>query len=152
LSIPIKGGRSHNQAYADVEIDNSQNWQNTHWHSIRSAYGRSPYFEHYSIYFEKFYKNEWQRLFEFNFELLKTVNKLLKIDTKILFTEEFEKENLKIFDCRSMLSPKKAKDKSASFYEITPYLQVFNDRFAFEPRLSILDLLFNEGPNATSYL
>lgn len=155
LSIPIKGGRNHNQLYKNVKIDNTQNWQNVHWQAIKSAYGRAPFFEHYSIYFEKFYKKNWENLFDLNLALFKLCTKLLKIDTNYNLTNSFSKEledNNVITDFRSKLSPKISKDLSAEIYESKPYLQVFSDRFPFEERLSIIDLIFNEGPNAKSIL
>ncbi|MEX0812618.1 MAG: WbqC family protein [Chitinophagales bacterium] len=152
LSIPVKGGRSHSQAYRQTKIDYTQDWQRNHWNSIRAAYGRSPYFEHYSPYFEKFYDTQHQSLFDFNLSLLETTLKLLKTEVDFSLTNNFEKTVPGIEDWRSCIHPNPEKDKSSEVLSSKPYLQVFSDRHSFQSNLSILDLLFNEGPNAESIL
>lgn len=153
LSIPVKGGRSKNQPYASLSIDNTQNWKRIHWNSICSAYGRSPYFEHYRPYFEKHYAEKWESLYAFNLALLELSFNLLKWDKEISFTHVFEKKSSQNhLDLRDFIDSNKNMTDSAKGTEKIKYLQVFNDRFAFEENLSILDLLFNEGPNADSFL
>lgn len=153
LSIPIEGGRSHKQIFRDVKIDNGQKWQHEHWNSIRAAYGRSPYFEHYAPELECFYEKEWTFLLDYNRDLLDVLLQYLEIDLEFEFTTQFEKATSdEIADYRSVIHPNPRKDLSTDFYKPQSYLQVFSDRFEFQPNLSILDLIFNEGPNANSYL
>lgn len=152
LSIPVEGGRNHNQAYRETKIDYSQDWQRNHWNSIRAAYGRSPYFEHYEHYFEKFYRNHWVHLFDFNFELLKITLKLLNINCDIRLTDEFEKTPVLFQDYRNTNHPNPKKNQSKDFFEANEYIQVFGEKNGFQKNLSIIDLLFNEGPGAAIYL
>lgn len=142
ISIPIKGGRDHHQLYKAVRIDNTKPWQKTHWQSMQSAYGSSPYFEFYFERIQPFYEKEYDLLFDFNYELLKAVLKVLKTEKEIAFTTEFEKEVVGIIDLR----------KNKTTQTTTRYNQPFEERHGFIENLCALDLIFNLGPQAGSYL
>ncbi|MFT4644454.1 MAG: hypothetical protein ACI8ZX_000857 [Planctomycetota bacterium] len=149
LSVQIKNGRAKKQLYKNVKIAYEHRWHHIHWQTLTSNYRSSPYFEFYEDYFEPFFKTEYESLFEFNFELFKVLNKLLNLDIKYSLTKEFKKtpaEN--IDDFRSYFIPK---NKSIEFNN-KEYIQVFSSKIGFFPNLSILDLLFCEGPNAISFL
>jgi len=146
LTVPVKGGNKKTPVTA-LEIDYEQKWVNTHWRTIRSAYGNSPYFEFYADYFEAIYEKEPRYLFELNREFLALYFKFLKITKPLGFTERYEeKYGPNILDLRSQIHPKKAPDSLT----IKSYNQVFGKQFA--PNLSILDLLFNQGPEAAQFL
>lgn len=147
LSIPIqKTGTSHSKI-KDVKINYADRWQKIHWKSFESAYRRSPYFEFYEHKFEKYFNNQKHTfLFDYNLDIFTTVLELLDLSQTINFTEEFIKEPANTFDLRNK-DPKKNKELSYS-----RYIQVFEDKAGFIPNLSIVDLLFNEGPNSKSYL
>lgn len=145
LSIPIIKGNSKT-IIKDLKIDNSQNWNNEHWRSIISAYGKAPFFEYFSSYFEPIFKKPSTFLVDFNHTLLTVCRDLLGMTFNIETTldYEFEQPN-EVLDLRSVLSPKTSYAKR-SFYEPNQYIQVFGKDFV--PNLSIIDLLMNEGPNA----
>ena len=146
LTVPVKGGNKKTPVTA-LEIDYEQKWMNNHWRTIRSAYGNSPYFEFYADYFEAIYEKEPRYLFELNREFLALYFKFLKITKPLGFTERYEeKYGPNILDLRSQIHPKKAPDSLT----IKSYNQVFGKQFA--PNLSILDLLFNQGPEAAQFL
>ena len=146
LTVPVKGGNKKTPVTA-LEIDYEQKWVNTHWRTISSAYGNSPYFEFYADYFEAIYEKEPRYLFELNREFLALYFKFLKITKPLGFTERYEeKYGPNILDLRSQIHPKKAPDSLT----IKSYNQVFGKQFA--PNLSILDLLFNQGPEAAQFL
>jgi len=146
LSIPVKGGRDHHQKLAIVKISNQNNWQAQHWQSIVSAYGSAPFFEHYEHHFKGFYEKEIDSLFEFNFSLLKLLLKLLKVNTELTFTELYERNSEGIVDKRNSFS---LKNKEVNH---PTYIQVFEPKNGFISNMSVLDLLFNCGPEAKGYL
>ena len=146
LTVPVKGGNKKT-LITELEIDYEQKWVNAHWRTIKSAYGNSPYFEFYADYFEAIYKKQPRFLFELNREFLGLYFKFLKITKPLRLTERYEeKYDEQVLDLRSQIHPKKAPDNLT----IKSYNQVFGKQFA--PDLSILDLLFNQGPEAALYL
>lgn len=148
LIIPLdkRGDRTF---VKDLRIDNNQLWQKLHWKSIESAYRSSPYFEYYEHEFIPFYKKEFKYLIDYNLQLQERVLNLLEISVDLNFTESYQKEIESFIDYRSILNPK---SKDHTSFSPTSYMQVFEPKHGFIPNLSIIDLLFNEGPNAESFL
>jgi len=149
LSIPLVGSQKKIKI-DEIKIDHNQKWTNRHWRAINAAYGKAPFFEYYEHYIRaEIYANR-QTLFEINLNLLTLCLKFLQIETPILFTSTYEKMPIEpIIDLRSAIHPKKEFTSSHSFVYI-PYQQVFGSSFV--QGLSILDLLFSEGPNAGSII
>jgi hypothetical protein len=149
LSIPLQNGRDHKALYTSLQTENRQRWKAIHWHSILSAYKHAPYFEHYAPHFEKLYLHtETHSLFQWNWQLFETTAKILKIPAAIRFSETFEKEVAPtIDDARNLFQPEKEPE-----IIFPKYIQVFSERHGFEADLSILDLIFNLGTEAKSYL
>ncbi|MDQ3110496.1 MAG: WbqC family protein [Bacteroidota bacterium] len=144
LIIPVHA-RNH-MAMHEVEINYEEDWQRQHWQSIRSAYGNAPFFEYYADYFSPFYeKKNWIKLVDYNAELVQLTLKLLKLQKKIVFTEEYLKSSEGTIDFRSLISPKTDVKEDVSF-KPQRYVQVFEERHGFIPTVSILDLLCCEGP------
>ncbi len=149
LIIPLER-RGIRTPVGQVKIDYSQNWQKLHWKSLESAYRSSPYFEYYEHDFHEFYhKQEFELLADFNSAIQTKILRLLDIEVEILNTESYKSSMDGVKDFRQLIHPKKTLDES---YPKETYMQVFEDRNGFIPNLSILDLLFNEGPNAVSFL
>ncbi len=149
LTIPVKNGNSK-VLMKDVEIDYNQKWVNEHWRSINSAYGKAPYFEFFGIYFEKLYAQKPRLLLDFNQQLLTLCLKLMKWDKKLTSTENYQPIQPEGFlDLRSVVHPK-THWQNNSIYKAHAYNQVFGKDF--ESNLSIIDLLFCEGPNAKNIL
>lgn len=144
LSIPVLGGRDHHQKYAETKIASGNHWQKNHWQSIQSAYGSAPFFEFYEEQLKKFYETEFEFLFEFNAEVLKTLLKILKAEKEFDFTKDFEKEISGVEDLRS--------EKKQNEVLLPRYYQIFEERNGFISNLSIIDLIFHLGPQAKSYL
>ena len=149
LSIQIKKGKNKKRLYQDVEITFDHRWNHIHWYALMSNYRSSPYFEFYEDILEPYFTKEYSSLFEFNIELFELVNKLLSLNIKHSLTKEFHKEVAEdTEDCRSYFMPNKAFETE----EFKEYIQVFSSKVGFFPNLSILDLLFCEGPNAINFL
>ncbi len=145
LSIPLIN-EHEKTLITEKKISYKENWQHQHWRSIKSAYANSPYFIYYSDELILFYEKKYDFLFDYNTELLQAVLKLLKIKIELKFTEIFEKqvEN----DFRNSISPK----ENVAIKNFKTYTQVFSDKHGFKPNLSIIDLLFNVGPEAGEFL
>ena len=153
LSIPLEGGKHQQQPIREVRIANDEPWQSQHWTSIQSAYGKSPFFEHYADVFLPFYKKKYTHLWDWNWDLLQQVLPLVSMENEIKLTTQYEKKPpLEILDLRNVISPRNKKtEKDANF--ISPkYAQVFEEKNGFIPNLSILDLLFCTGPEAAIIL
>ncbi|NDK55062.1 WbqC family protein [Pontibacter sp. BT213] len=148
LSVPILKGNSKDKTIiTEIEIDYSQKWYNVHWRTIQAAYGRAPYFEFYSDYIQQVYERQPKYLFDLNFELLKLYLKLLKLNKPLLFTEAYQSEvPTNVLDLRNRIHPKIIPDN----LHVNPYTQVFGKQFV--PELSIIDLLFTQGPASLTYL
>ncbi|MBK8352887.1 MAG: WbqC family protein [Saprospirales bacterium] len=148
LSIPLESGKSQHAAMKDVRISYNERWQELHWHSMVSAYSRSPYFDYYEDHLKKFYEQKFELLIDFNFQFMQTIASILKVDLSVKFTEKyFSKDEFFGTDYRSFILPNKKSEINFSSYP-----QVFSDRFPFEADLSILDVLFNKGTTSVEYL
>lgn len=146
LSIPIKHSKE-SFTLENTLIENDFQWQKDHWKSIQSAYKSSPFFEFYEDGLKNLYFNNYNKLSVFNIECIKLVYEWLDISTKSSFTKTFkEKYNTEI-DLRDM-AEKNFDDK----FIVKEYIQVFSPNHGFKNNLSILDLVFNQGPNSISYL
>lgn len=149
LSIPVINGNKE-FPITEARIDYRTSWQRDHWRTIVSAYNSSPYFLYYQDALRPFYEQTFTLLTAFNEELLKTLCRLMQIPCQWTKTTAYARELEP--DLRTLIHPKRQQEADYPFRLKDPYPQVFSDRFGFTPNLSILDLLFNEGPNALSYL
>lgn len=146
LSIPIESLGGAKCLVRDIYIAEHGNWQHLHWNALVSAYNSTPFFEYYRDYFEPFYERKYKYLFDFNEQLREMICHLLDIDTSNThYTKEYMVEPAdNIQDYRTLISPKLSLDLDNHFCA-EPYYQVFDNRFGFQPNLSIVDLLFNMG-------
>ncbi len=153
LSIPLKGGKNQQQNIRAVKISYETSWASEHWTSIRSAYGSSPFFEHYGPELALFYQKKYDSLFDFNEALLKWILKKLKMNVDINVTTAYEHRlNGNTEDWRNAISPKAQKRREDPHFKAKYYPQVFEAKHGFLPNLSILDLLFCAGPGAVLVL
>ncbi|MCW3123216.1 MAG: WbqC-like family protein [Flavipsychrobacter sp.] len=140
LSIPLVNGRNQHIPVSDVQVHNGDRWQTQHWRTLVSVYNRSPYFEHFAPTLQQLYETEFTHLTAFNKASMLWVIKQLKIKAELQDTTVYVKEYpQEVTDLRSY-----KRDENYSL----KYHQVFEDRIGFLPDLSILDLLFSEGPVA----
>ncbi len=144
LIIPIR--HTGVRVIKDIKISYAEDWQSLHIKSMKSAYQRSPYFEYYEDKFLKLFEKKPEFLVDWNFETLELCKDLLQWDFQYSKTSEYQ-EDFVGKDYRDDFSPKKPMEVS-----LPKYHQVFDDRFEFQPNLSIFDLICNLGPEALSYL
>lgn len=142
LSIPIV--QNHQKMpIKEVQIDYKTAWQRNHWKSITAAYNNSPFFLYYQDFLQPFYEKKIPFLLDYNTELLRVLLKLLKMETTIVFTEEFAEDwGAGILDLRAQIHPKRACNEGVT---LRPYTQTFATEAAALPHLSVLDLLCNAG-------
>ncbi len=137
----------------DIRIDNTLEWQKNHWTSIESAYSASPFFEFFMDDFLPFYNRRYEFLLDFNLELQEMLLRHLEIGTPVSLTEAYHREPPPdTDDYRDAIHPKKRMKKEDPLFGPAFYYQVFREKYGFVPNLSIIDLLFNEGPNAENIL
>jgi hypothetical protein len=146
LSIPIKHNNGKRQLTRDAKIENSFKWQKNHFNSIKTAYQSSPYFEFYEDDIAPFYEEPQKYLLDFLLKTQELTLEMLQTDMQIGHTNEYM-DYAKDTDARSL-----ANAKLKRIFPQIKYKQVFEIKHGFIPHLSILDLLFNEGPNALSLL
>jgi hypothetical protein len=148
LIIPVNRPNGNHTKVKDVEISYFEKWQQLHWRTLNTAYSHSPFFLYYLDALEPLYHKQFKYLYDFNQQLFDLVLSFLKVNPKIKssakYIEEIDKDTI---DLRNSFSPKR---KSTS--QFPPYIQVFDEKHGFIPNLSIIDLLFNEGPAAIDYL
>jgi hypothetical protein len=143
LSVPLQNGRDQKGMIKEVRIDNWDNWQRQHWHTIFSCYGNSPFFEFYREEVETLFRRKFTYLFDLNLEALDWVKKTIKLPGQISLTETFLKTYpAEVDDARNRWLPKNFQQDEKPMR----YIQVFEEKIRFQPNLSILDLLFCEGP------
>lgn len=147
LVIPIRHNKGERQKTKDVRIDRSFRWQRKHYKSLQNSYRSSPYFEFYEEDIAPIYEKQYEFLLDFLFETQEMCFEMLQIDSNYAKTSSYETEYADEMDFRFL-----ADAKSNQNFEYLAYKQVFEIKHGFIPNLSILDLLFNEGPNAISLL
>ena len=174
LSIPVEHtqekGEGSSRLITDIRISNHGNWRHLHWNALMSAYGDSPFFDYYVDDLKPFFEDRWENLFDFNMAITHKMCELLDIHPNIQFTEKYVatssssvssvssvprvasplSPSSNIPDFRASIRPKNPIPDET----FTPqtYYQVYQNKWGFQPNLSILDLLFNMGNESILYL
>ncbi|HNX06488.1 MAG TPA: WbqC family protein [Bacteroidales bacterium] len=146
LSIPLDHCRRPQLPLKDVKINYATPWHHIHWRAITAAYNKSAYFLYYRDDFEKFFVQKYDWLIDFNHEILAVCLKQLRLSKKITYTEKFHNAYA-TGDLRAKINPRNEPE-----FILAPYTQVFDVKSGFISNLSIIDLLFNCGPDSLEYL
>jgi len=142
LTIPKQRKGSDKTIIKEIQISYKQNWQKEHWNAIVSSYNSSPYFEYYKDELQPFFEKEEMLLIDLNCKLQLVILNILQVEDEIITTTEYlHKGNFS--DLRNYKWNTEKQEK---------YDQVFMEKQGFIPNLSILDLLFNLGPESADYL
>lgn len=144
LTVPIVKPDTPKCPMRDIRISDHGNWRHLHWNALVSAYNSTPFFEYYADDFAPFYEKKYPFLLDFNERLRRLVCELLDLHPDVHYTESYA-EPLE-GDFREAIGPKRTAGDPG--FRAVPYYQVFRGRSGFLPNLSIVDLLFNMGPEA----
>ncbi len=155
LSIPIEHPMCNVQCSTfnvqrikDIRISDHGNWRHLHWNALQSAYGESPFFEYYEDDLRPFFEKRWTFLFDFNETIREKLCELLDISPVVRFTEKYVSDYTS--DYREAINPKHpAPDPD---FQPRRYYQVYEAKHGVLLNLSIVDLLFNMGPESVFYL
>ena len=147
LSVPVYLGSLHKTALKEIRIDYSKRWQQVHLRAIIASYNSSPYFQFYFEEIERMISRKNDFLLDLNMELMQLIIKMLKLKIKLSQTKYFEPIGEDSNDFRYKISP-----KLKSQYGNREYIQVFDTGIGFVQGLSIIDLIFNTGPETNNYL
>jgi len=156
LSIPVANGPRAKGPIRDLKLSFDQPWQMMHWRGISSAYNSSPFFEYYADDLAPFFhEKKWKYLFDFNIDIQSAILKAINLNVTLKPTGEYCLQGEvpeSIDDFRYTIHPKEKIQATDLHFVPIPYMQVFNEKWGFVPNLSILDLLFSEGPQTISHL
>ncbi|MBO7537827.1 MAG: WbqC family protein [Prevotella sp.] len=157
LTVPVE--RDTSQQIRDIRISDHGNWRHLHWNALMSAYGESPFFEYYQDDIRLFFEDRWAYLFDFNEAIREKMCELLDIQPKVTFSSTYHHPaDISLTshllpltsDYREAINPKHPQPDPD--FEPKSYYQVYQQKHGFLPNLSILDLLFNMGPESIFYL
>ena len=151
LTVPIERFEGAHCAMLNIRISDHGSWRHLHWNALQSAYGESPFFEFYADDIRPFFERRWDFLVDFNMETTQKMCELLDIQPHITLTDAYvSAEDVGVTDYRDVIRPKNPLPDDS--FQPRRYYQVYEQKHGFQPNLSILDLLFNEGPEAVLYL
>lgn len=145
LSIPVVKNEN-SRCIRDVAIDYSTAWQREHYQAIKSAYRKSAYYDFYMDDFALFFEKKEKFLLDLNHKIILTCNEIVGIERKFEQTDSFQKSYSATADFRYSINPKTQQQKEDRGFVAQTYYQVFSEKFGFVENLSVLDLIFNEGP------
>lgn len=146
LTIPTEKTAEEKCLMRDIRISDHGNWRHRHWNALEAAYRHTPFFLYYEDDFRPFYEKKHEYLYDFNMELTQLVCDLIGIDIHMEPTIVYGGVQ-PLVDLRECIHPKQSWHTDTAF---TPaeYYQVFKEKHGFIPNMSIVDLLFNMGPES----
>ncbi len=145
LTVPIERYEGRKCLMRDIRISDHGSWRHLHWNALVSSYGESPFFDYYADDIRPFFERRWDFLFDFNLEITHTICSLLDIQPDIEPTGDYLRADaIGADDFRDAIRPKHPLPDGS--FDPRPYYQVYARKNGFMPNLSVLDLLFNEGP------
>ena len=157
LTVPVEHSpltSHHSPLVKELRISDHNQWRRVHWNALQSAYSESPFFEYYADDLHPFFEKKYDFLLDFNENIRQKVCELIDIQPNVEYTSEYtsdiQHQTSNITDFRDIINAKHPQPDAE--FETKPYWQVFQHKHGFLPNLSILDLLFNMGPESIFYL
>ena len=159
LSFPIvHEAGTHKLPISEIKVDYSTPWIQQHKRAIISAYRTSAYFEYYQDELFEILDSRPETLFELNLALIRFFIEKTGIKVDLRLTSDYSPQGLvedasvRCEDLREIIHPKRPNTLLASMDLEKPYFQVFARKYGFKSDLSVMDLLFNEGPDSILFL
>lgn len=152
LNVPVIHDNTLHGPITDVRIDYSTPWVKQTRTAIASAYGMSAYFDYYKDDLFAILDSKPQTLWELNSRILEFFLKKTGICASVSPTTEYEASPQGCLDLREKIHPKRSNTILEDLGLKKPYFQVFSGKYGFCSDLSIMDLLFNEGPDSIIFL
>jgi hypothetical protein len=149
LTVPVEKSA---ECIKDLRISDHGNWRHLHWNALQSAYGESPFFEYYQDDIRPFFEKRWTFLLDFNEAIRQKMCELIDITPSVSFSTAYitDPQAIAVSDFRAAINPKHpAQDDD---FKAKTYYQVYQTKHGFLENLSVLDLLFNMGPESIFYL
>ena len=158
LTVPVENEKNEKCLVRDIRISDHNQWRRVHWNALQSAYSESPFFEYYADDIRPFFEQKYEFLVDFNENIRETVCRLIDIHPQVEYSSCWTKgeapdliDDLSgMADFRDVISAKHP--QADPTFTAKSYWQVFQHKHGFLPNLSILDLLFNMGPESVFYL
>lgn len=148
LTIPVEKPAFGKTGIRDIRISDHGDWRHVHWNAIVSAYRTSAYFDDYQEELRPFFsENKYHFLFDLNEDLRQLFCEWIGMPAQVSYTEQAKAQDPKMEDFREIIHPKKD-FREIPFYRPQSYWQVFEQKTGFLPEMSILDLVFNTGPES----
>ena len=147
LSIPVIHSQKNRKKFKDVKISYDQDWPSQHWKSLEISYRSSPFFEFFEDKLLYLYNKKEKYLIDFNIKSINILFEMLQIDLEYDFTNSYEENYSNMSDYRI-----NSENFNSNEIKINKYTQVFESKHGFINNLSVLDLIFNEGPNAINFI
>jgi hypothetical protein len=151
LSIPVNKKSGVKTHMRDIRIDYESKWNRIHWRSLEASYASSPFFEYLADELRPFYERRFDFLMDLNQQLIENTLEFIGRESRVRRSEAYT-PIVDERDPRDFIHPKKDQALADPAFIPREYQQVFSDRLGFRPNLSILDLIFNLGPDSLSYL
>lgn len=151
LTVPVTLPSGGKTPICDVRISDHGNWRHLHWQALSSAYGMSPFFDYYADDIRPFFERKWEYLFDYNYEIAQKMMELVNPNDHVnpstapLSGEGMTSRAESYAPLNPIYFPSTG---SGAGDGVSPYYQTFQRRHGFLPGMSILDLLFNMGPEA----
>jgi len=160
LTVPVEHQansqepKANGQFVKDLRISDHNQWRRVHWNALQSAYSESPFFEYYADDLHLFFEQKYEYLLDFNEAIRQKVCELIDIHPQVTYTTDYTSsvshQSSAITDFRDVINAKHP--QADAEFTAKEYWQVFQHKHGFLPNLSILDLLFNLGPESIFYL
>ena len=149
LTVPVEG-TGEKCVVRDLRISDHNQWWRVHWNALLSAYNESPFFDYYADDIRPFFEKKYEFLIDFNEAICQKVCELIDIQPNIERTTDYQRQTDNMDDYRAVINAKHPLVDSD--FHPRRYWQVFEGKHGFQANLSILDLLFNLGPESIFYL